>query len=150
MTTYRSVGSHDQEFIAEMAGLFGQGHGSASGRPWGEHWDYGLVAEEEGESIGAAWYRRHRRLDGVESDESVREVFLAVRPDHQRQGIGTDLWTRLLDAAREDPSVEFLIGMVTSSSAGWSVPKLRTAGFEERKAGKQTTWILGPLATAPQ
>jgi hypothetical protein len=37
--------------------------------------------------------RRHRRVDGEESAEAFREVFIGVHPTFQRRGIGSDLWT---------------------------------------------------------
>jgi L-amino acid N-acyltransferase YncA len=80
---------------------------------------------------------------GPSQRRCFREVFVGVKSNHQKQGIGTELWARLLEAAKNDPGVRFLVGMVTPDSAEWSIPRLRAAGFEERPGpGGQATWLL--------
>jgi GNAT superfamily N-acetyltransferase len=145
MFTYRGIEARpaDEAFLEEMAALFGQGTESPATRPWGEPEDFGLIAEEDAEKLGAGWYRRHRPSGGTESGAEFREVFIAVRPENQRRGIGTELWRRLLAQASADRTVDFLIALVRPESAGWSVPLLEAAGFKPRDPDSHVvTWLL--------
>lgn len=71
---------------------------------WGRAGDEGVVAEEGGEPVGAAWFR----LFTLEEpgfgfvDEKVPELAIAVVPLHRRKGIGTRLLQALIERARED------------------------------------------------
>lgn len=133
----------DEAFLEEMAALFGQGTESPAARPWGEPEDFGLIAEEDAEKLGAGWYRRHRPRGGTESGSEFREVFIAVRPENQRRGIGSELWRRLLRRASADPTVALLVALVRPESAGWSVPLLEAAGFVPGDPDSRVvTWLL--------
>ena len=70
---------------------------------WGRPGDSGLVAlDEDGEPIGAAWYRTfpaHHHAYGF-VDESIPEVAIAIRSDKREQGLGTALLRALLERAR--------------------------------------------------
>ena len=70
---------------------------------WGRPDDSGFVAlDEDGEPIGAAWYRTfpaHHHAYGF-VDESVPEVAVALRRDKRGHGVGTALLQALLKLAR--------------------------------------------------
>ncbi|MBD0267286.1 MAG: GNAT family N-acetyltransferase [Cyanobacteria bacterium Co-bin8] len=69
---------------------------------WGRAGDMGIVALLQDQPIGAAWLRLwqgHNRGFGFVA-EDVPELAIAVLPDYQSQGIGTQLLSRLLHSAR--------------------------------------------------
>jgi GNAT superfamily N-acetyltransferase len=145
MITFRGIEARpaDETFLEEMSALFGQGTESPATRPWGEPEDFGLIAEEDGEAVGAGWYRRHRLSGGTESGAVFREVFIAVGPKSERRGVGTELWRRLLAQASAERTVEYLVALVRPESAGWSVPLLEAAGFVPRDPDSAVvTWLL--------
>jgi ribosomal protein S18 acetylase RimI-like enzyme len=72
---------------------------------FGRPGDFGLVADEDSEPLGAAWWR-YFRADAPGYgfvDEATPEVSIAVLPTHRRRGIGTALLEGLIREARERP-----------------------------------------------
>lgn len=71
---------------------------------WGRPGDVGLVAEEGGQRVGAAWYRLYaaERPGFGFVDEDTPELSIALIPEARGRGIGTTLLIALLDRARED------------------------------------------------
>jgi predicted N-acetyltransferase YhbS len=70
---------------------------------WGRSGDMGIVALQADEPVGAVWLRLwqgYSRGFGFVA-EGVPELAIAVLPDYQNQGIGTQLLSRLLHSARE-------------------------------------------------
>jgi ribosomal protein S18 acetylase RimI-like enzyme len=71
---------------------------------WRRPGDAGVVAEREGEAIGAAWYRLFTADEPGYGfvDERTPELGLAVLPLYRRRGVGTALLEGLIERARED------------------------------------------------
>lgn len=69
---------------------------------WGREGDDGLVAIDEGNLVGAAWYRLFRREEPGFGfvDESTPELTIAVVPSRRGRGFGHELMTGLLERAR--------------------------------------------------
>lgn len=71
---------------------------------WGRPGDGGVIAEIEGEPVGAAWYR----LFPTEApgygyvDDKIPELSIAVVPMHRRKGIGHALLRACMVQAREE------------------------------------------------
>jgi len=71
---------------------------------WGRPGDGGMIAEIDGEPVGAAWYR----LFAAEApgygfvDERTPELSIAVAPLHRRKGIGGTLLRAAMVNAREE------------------------------------------------
>ena len=69
---------------------------------WGRLEDIALVAESEGELIGAVWCRLLKFQEkgyGYINDETP-ELSLAIQPNFRNQGLGTQLMEKAFDALR--------------------------------------------------
>jgi len=60
--------------------------------------DLGMVAEQDGEIIGAAWTRIIPAYGHV--DDHTPELAISVLPGHRKKGVGTMLMTRLFERLR--------------------------------------------------
>jgi ribosomal protein S18 acetylase RimI-like enzyme len=71
---------------------------------WRRPGDAGVIAERDGDAVGAAWYRQFTAdAPGYGFiDERTPELGLAVVPLYRRQGVGTALLEALIERARED------------------------------------------------
>ena len=71
---------------------------------WGRRGDYGVVAEDSGSQVGAAWFRlwtTELHSYGF-VDATTPEIGLAVPRIHRRKGIGRALLNELVARARAD------------------------------------------------
>jgi ribosomal protein S18 acetylase RimI-like enzyme len=71
---------------------------------WGRPGDGGVVAEFDGEPVGAAWYRQFTQdAPGYGYvDDKIPELSIAVVPLHRRKGIGEALLRSCMVQAREE------------------------------------------------
>jgi ribosomal protein S18 acetylase RimI-like enzyme len=69
---------------------------------WGRPGDAGLVALDDANPVGAAWYRLFSRAEPGFGfvDESTPELTIAVVPSRRGKGFGHELMTGLLERAR--------------------------------------------------
>ena len=109
-------------------------------RGYGRCGDHGIVVEDRGMPVGAAWYRYltgAMRGYGYIADD-IPELSLAVQPRARRMGLGTGLVVRLL----ADASVQRLPGLSLSVEADNPARRLyQRLGFE-RVGYADTAWTM--------
>jgi ribosomal protein S18 acetylase RimI-like enzyme len=68
---------------------------------WRRPTDFGVIAELDGDPVGAAWARQlGEQGNPFYVDDRTLEISVAVRPDARGRGIGTALVRALMDAAK--------------------------------------------------
>jgi ribosomal protein S18 acetylase RimI-like enzyme len=106
----RAAGPHDVRFLRDMLRhAYYWRVGESADLPvaryvtnWGREGDDGLVAIDEGNLVGAAWYRLFPRAEAGFGfvDEETPELTIAVVPSRRGRGFGDELLTGLLERAR--------------------------------------------------
>ena len=97
---------------------------------WGRVGDGGVIAELDGVSVGAAWYR----VFTVEEpgygfvDEKTPELSIAVVPLHRRKGIGEALLRSCMVQAREEGFQALSLSVAVHNRSRMMYQK---AGFEK-------------------
>src|SRR5437879_762227 len=68
---------------------------------WQRPGDFGFIAEQNGEILGAAWARRFstEELRSPYGDEETPKVSIGVKPEARGQGVGEKLMRALMGAA---------------------------------------------------
>ena len=71
---------------------------------WGRPGDSGLLAIDEFQPVGAAWYRVFEEEEPGYGfvDESTPELTIAIVPSRRGRGLGEELLTALLEQARSE------------------------------------------------
>jgi ribosomal protein S18 acetylase RimI-like enzyme len=115
-------------------------------RSWGRPGDAGLIALEDGNPVGAAWYRLFRRdAPGFGFvDESTPELTIAVVPGRRGRGIGHELLTGLLDRARREGFGAVSLSVEKDSPA---VKLYERYGFRRIDETPSALVMRAPLAT---
>jgi len=96
---------------------------------WQRPGDFAVIAEEDGASVGAAWYRtfttESHGYGFIES--SIPELSVAVRASHRGRGLGTELLSVLIEHARAEDVAALSLSVEEGNPAVWLYHRL---GFE--------------------
>jgi GNAT superfamily N-acetyltransferase len=86
---------------------------------WGRPGDAGLVALDDANPVGAAWYRLFPRAEPGFGfvDESTPELTIAVVPSRRGKGFGHELMTGLLERARRGGYEKLSLSVAKDSPA---------------------------------
>jgi GNAT superfamily N-acetyltransferase len=109
-------------------------------RGWRRPGDAGVIAELEGEPIGAAWYRLFTADEPGFGfvDERTPELGIAVVPLHRRAGVGTALLEALIERAREEGYPALSLSVAPSNRSRMMYERY---GFE--KVGETSgAWVM--------
>ena len=107
---------------------------------WGRPGDGGMIAELDGEPVGAAWYRLFTAdAPGYGFvDERTPEVSIAVQPLHRRKGIGGTLLRAAMVNAREEGHQTLSLSVAVHNRSRMLYQRV---GFE--KVGEQgESWTM--------
>jgi GNAT superfamily N-acetyltransferase len=107
---------------------------------WGRPGDGGMIAELDGEPVGAAWYRLFTEdAPGYGFvDEKTPEVSIAVQPLHRRKGIGGTLLRAAMVNAREEGHQTLSLSVAVHNRSRMLYQRV---GFE--KVGEQgESWTM--------
>jgi ribosomal protein S18 acetylase RimI-like enzyme len=97
---------------------------------WGRRGDGGVLAEIDGESVGAAWYRLFEEDKPGYGfvDEKTPELSIAVVPLHRRKGIGEAVLRSCMVQAREEGFQALSLSVAVHNRSRMMYQK---AGFEK-------------------
>ena len=114
---------------------------------WGRPGDAGLVALDDANPVGAAWYRLFSRAEPGFGfvDESTPELTIAVVPSRRGKGFGHELMTGLLDRARRGGYHKLSLSVAKDSPA---VALYERYGF--RRVGEEDGALTMVAELAPQ
>lgn len=113
---------------------------------WGRGGDRGLVAEVDGEPVGAAWLRRFSAQDHGYGfvDEATPELSIAVTPARRGRGVGAALLVGLLDRARTDGTRRVSLSVEVDNPARRLYER---AGFEVVEHGEGAVTMVVELTS---
>jgi ribosomal protein S18 acetylase RimI-like enzyme len=114
-------------------------------RSWGRPGDAGLIAIEDGNPVGAAWYRLFRReAPGFAFlGEDTPELTIAVVPSRRGRGVGHELMTGLLERAKREGYPAISLSVEKGSPA---VKLYERYGFERVGETPSALAMRAPLA----
>lgn len=146
--TVRVINSTDQQFLREMLYLALWNPPEEGPRPrsvlddpriarlveeWGRSEDFGLIAMESGEAVGAIW----ARLDGYDGIEGYGcdypMIGIAVLESHQGKGVGSFLMKEFIESVKERVA-GLRLGVHPKNEA--AIALYEKMGFERYAVGK--------------
>ena len=86
---------------------------------WGRPGDYALVAIDEFQPVGAAWYRLFEQDEPGYGfvDERTPELTIAIVPSRRGKGLGRELLAKLLESARAEGYAQLSLSVEPDNQA---------------------------------
>lgn len=112
---------------------------------WGRAGDAGVIADDGGALLGAAWYRlfdASERGDGVVAHPGVPEICIAVREDARGRGIGGALLAALLERAAADGFARLVLSVDPTNRARHLYERAGFAVIDADRAHAGTSLIM--------
>jgi ribosomal protein S18 acetylase RimI-like enzyme len=112
---------------------------------WGRRGDSAVVAIDEFQPVGAAWYRLFEQDEPGYGfvDEETPELTIAVVPSRRGRGLGEELLTALLDQARREDFPQISLSVEPDNPA---LRLYEQHGFA--KVGERArTWVMRAALT---
>lgn len=110
---------------------------------WGREGDGGVVAEVDGQPVGAAWYRVFTEEEPGFGfvNEKTPELSIAVAPLHRRKGIGQAVLRSCMVQAREEGFQALSLSVAVHNRSRMMYQR---AGFEKvgESGGSSDTWTM--------
>jgi ribosomal protein S18 acetylase RimI-like enzyme len=90
-------------------------------RDWGRTGDRAIIAEQDSEPVGAAWFRFWNDAEHSYGyvDSATPELGIGVRADQRGRGVGRKLLRALLDQAREDKIPQISLSVEPDNLSLW-------------------------------
>ena len=110
-------------------------------RDWGREGDVGVIAELDGEPVGAAWFRLFTADApgyGYVS-ETTPELGIAVAPLYRRRGIGETLLRALISQARQDGFEALTLSVAVHNRSRMMYER---AGFRKVREDEGGSWVM--------
>lgn len=111
-------------------------------REWGRPGDAGVIAELDGEPVGAAWYRRFTEDEPGFGfvDEKTPELGIAVVPLHRRKGIGERLLRALMVHAHDEGFQALSLSVAAHNRSRMMYARV---GFEKVREDRDgESWVM--------
>ncbi len=108
---------------------------------WGRPGDAGVIAELDGEPVGAAWFRLFTAEEPGYGyvEETTPELGIAVVPLHRRKGIGETLLRALIVQAREEGFQALSLSVAAHNRSRMMYER---TGFTKVREDGQGSWIM--------
>jgi GNAT superfamily N-acetyltransferase len=115
---------------------------------WGRPGDGGVLAETEGEPVGAAWYRLFTDDEPGYGfvDEGTPELAIAVVPSKRGHGIGDELLQELIEKARAAGYGRLSLSVEPGNPARKLYER---HGFDVVDEGAEAWTMVASLASSP-
>jgi ribosomal protein S18 acetylase RimI-like enzyme len=90
-------------------------------RDWGKQGDRAIIAEKDGQAVGAAWFRFWTETEHSYGfvEEGIPELGIGVLAEQRGRGVGRKLLRALLDQAREDGIKQISLSVEPDNLSLW-------------------------------
>ena len=108
---------------------------------WGRDSDEGMIAEEDGRAVGAAWFRLYTAAQPAYGfvAEGIPEIAIGMPPEERGRGAGTALLKALLDRAKE---LDYRTLCLSAHRDNPAMGLYEKFGFERLELDEEGYWTM--------
>ncbi|SEO97013.1 GNAT family N-acetyltransferase [Paenibacillus sp. OV219] len=109
---------------------------------WGRAGDAALLAELDGQLVGAVWFRLFNEVNKGYGyvDAETPELGIAIAPGHRGHGIGSALMQAVIELARADGYRAISLSVDPANTH--AVQLYHRLGFERCEVAEGTSWTM--------